>query len=79
MANSAQVNWNVVKKTYGDRDPNLSTIGRECTCLFHWFASLEKVTHKYIKPSLQFQHNQPCKDCEDVKIMDKAKTKYTRS
>lgn len=30
----------------------------ECTCLFHWFTDLGKVTPKYIEPSLQSQHAQ---------------------
>ena len=38
--------------------------------------SLDKVTQKYIKPSLQFQHKQLCKDYKDAKTMDDAETKY---
>lgn len=34
----------------------------ECTCLFHWFTDLGKVTPKYIEPSLQSQHMQICMD-----------------
>jgi len=51
-------------------------VARERTCLFHWSASLDKVTQKYIKPSLQFQHKQICKDYKDAKTMDDAETKY---
>jgi hypothetical protein len=76
MVDNVQVNWNVVRKTYGDYDPSLSIVGRERTCLFYWFASLEKVTQNYINPSLQFQHNQLCKDYGDAKTMDKVVTKY---
>lgn len=50
-----QVDWNTMRKIYGDGDPNLPMIGRERTCLFQWSTNLEKVTHNYIKPSLQFQ------------------------
>ena len=49
MIDNAQVNWNAVRMIYGDGDPTLSMVARERT------ASLDKVTQKYIKPSLQFQ------------------------
>ena len=61
---------------YGDSDLSLSIVARERTCLFHWSASLDKVTQKYIKPSLQFQYKQICKDYKDAKIIDDAETKY---
>ena len=32
--------------------------------------------HKYIKPSLQFQHKQICKDYKDVKTINDAKIIY---
>ena len=51
-------------------------VARERTCLFHWYASLDKVTKKYIKLSLQFQQKQICKDYKDAKTMDDAETKY---
>ena len=51
-------------------------VGRERTCLFHWSQSLDKVTQKYIKTSLQFQHKQLCKDYKDAKTIDEAETKY---
>ena len=35
MADSTHANWNTVRKIYGVGDPNLQTVGRECTCLFH--------------------------------------------
>ena len=54
MVDSAQANWNAVKAIYKDGDPSLSMVAREHTCLFHWYASLDKVTQKYIKPSIQF-------------------------
>ena len=76
MADSPQANWNEVRTIYGDGDPSLSMVAHERTCLFHWSTSLDKVTQKYIKPFLQFQHKQICKDYKDVKIMDDAETKY---
>lgn len=44
----AQANWNAVKKIYMEDGPSLAMVGREGTCLFHWYASLDKVTHKFI-------------------------------
>jgi hypothetical protein len=76
MADSAQANWNAVRAIYGDGDPSLPMVARECTCIFHWSASLDTVTQKYIKPSLQFQHKQMCKDYKYTKTMDDAETKY---
>ena len=76
MADNAQANWNAVRMIYGDGDPILPMVARERTCLFHWFASLDKVTQKYIKLSLQFQYKQLCKDYKDAKTMDDAETKY---
>ena len=46
MVDSAQANWNAVRMIYKDGDPSLPIIAREHTCLFHWFASLDKVTQK---------------------------------
>ena len=48
----------------------------ECTCLFHWLQSLDKVSQKFIRASLQFQHNQLCKDYKDAKTIDEVETKY---
>lgn len=42
MADNAQLNWNVVRKTYGDHDPSLSIVGRERTRLFLLVCKLEK-------------------------------------
>ena len=74
MAHNAQTNWNAVKMIYGDGDPSLPMVVRENTCFFHWSASLDKMTQKYIKPSLQFQYKQICKDPKDAKTMDNIET-----
>jgi hypothetical protein len=76
MADSAQANWNAVRKIYGVGDPSLPMVGRERTCLFNWSQSLDKVTQKYMKTSLQFQYKQLCKDYKDVKTIDEGETKY---
>ena len=52
MADIAQANWNAVMMIYGDGDPNLPMVVYERTCLFHWFASLNKVTQNSIKSFL---------------------------
>ena len=61
---------------YGNGDPTLPMVARKRTRLFHWSASLDKVTQKYSKPSLQFQHKQICNDNKDAKTIDDAETKY---
>ena len=75
-ADSAHVNWNAVRKVYVVGDPSLPMVGHERICLFHWLQSLDKVTQKYIKTSLQFQYKQLCKDYKDAKTIDEAETKY---
>ena len=67
MADNAQALWNAMRMIYGDSDPTLPMVAHERTCLFHWSTSFDKVTQKYIKPSLQFQHKQLCKDYKDAK------------
>ena len=76
MADNIQANWNAMRIFYIYGDPTLPMVARECTYLFHWYASLDKMTQKYIKPSLQFQHKQLCKDYKYAKTMDDAKIKY---
>ena len=51
-------------------------VSHEHICLFHCSQSLDKMTQKYIKASLQFQYKQLYKDYKDAKTMDKAETKY---
>jgi hypothetical protein len=44
MANSAQVNWNVVWIVYGIGFPMVKMVNKEHTCLFHWTKSFDKHT-----------------------------------
>ena len=76
MANSAQTNWIAVRKIYEDGDPSIPLEGREHTCIFHWYASLDKITQKHIQPSLQHKHKQLCKDYKDGKSLEDANIKY---
>lgn len=46
-------NCDVVMKIYGKGGPNMLVMGCDHTRLFRWSQSLDKVTHKYIKTSLQ--------------------------
>ena len=75
MANSAQANWNAVRAIYKDGHPS-PMVAHKHTCLFHWSASLDEVIQKYIKPSLQFQQKQICKDYKEAETMDDFETKY---
>ena len=61
MADSAQANWNVVRKVYGSGDPGVCMEGRECTCLFHWTLCLQRATTKNIKLEFHDQHKELCK------------------
>ena len=54
MADSAQTNWNAVRTIYGDGNPSLSMVVRERTCLFHWFANLNKVTQNILNRLCNF-------------------------
>ena len=65
-----------MRAIYGEGDPSLPMVARARTCLFHWSASSDKVTQKYIKMSLQFQHKQTCKDYKNTKIINDAETQY---
>ena len=76
MADNAQANWIVVRKIYGDGDPLIPLEGRELTCFFHWSANLDKITQKHIRPSLQHEHKQLCKDYKDAKSLEDADIKY---
>ena len=65
-----------MRAIYEDGDPNLPMVAHERTCLFHWYVSLDKVIQKYIKPFMQFQHKQICKDYKNAKTIDDAEIKY---
>jgi hypothetical protein len=76
MADSAQANWIAVRKICGDGDTSVPLEGRERTCLFHWSANLDKITQKHIRPSLQHEHKQLCKDYKDAKSLEDVDIKY---
>ena len=52
VANITYANWNEVGKTYGNGDPTVPMEDCEHNCLIHWFANLDKVTQKFVKPYL---------------------------
>ena len=43
------------------------------------YSNVDNNTHNYVKPPLQFQHKQICKDYKDTTIMDDVETKYHAS
>lgn len=42
MADSVQVNWNVVQIIYGTRDPMVKMVDKKRTCLFLWSKFFDK-------------------------------------
>ena len=76
MADSAQANWNAVRKVYGSGDPRVCMEGREHTCLFHWMLCLQRATTKNIKLEFHDQHKELCKQWKDANIQEEAETRY---
>ena len=56
MADSAQENFNVVRKTFGSGDKNIQMKRKERTCQFNWSIALDRHTRQLIKPKLQAKH-----------------------
>ena len=52
----------------GEGDLSLPMLDRECTCLFCWSQSLDKMTQTYIKASMQ--------GLQGHKMMNEAGTKF---
>lgn len=77
MADSAQANWNCVRKIYGSGDATVPMPDRERTCQFHWATSLRKHTEAHIIGSdLQRQHYVLCKQYRDAKNMEEADIRF---
>ena len=76
MVGSAQANWNAVCIVCGSSNSEIEMVNCERTCLLHWSTSLHRHTQKLIKPDMQHQYNQLCKQYKDSKTMDEAKTRY---
>ena len=76
MADSAQANWNAVRKVYGTGDLRVGMEGRERTCLFHWTLCLQRATTKNIKLEFHDQHKELCKQWKDAKTQEEAETRY---
>ena len=62
MADSAQANFNAVRKIFGSGDKNVPMDGKERTCQFHWSMALDRHTKQLIKPELQARHIELCDD-----------------
>jgi hypothetical protein len=55
MADSVQVQWNVVWVIYGSRDAAILMKDQETICVFHWTHSMEKHTKADIQADHQDQ------------------------
>ena len=62
MADSAQANFNVVRKMFGSRDSSIPMEEKERTYQFHWSMVLDRHTRQLIKPELQARHIELCND-----------------
>ena len=60
MADSAQANFNAVRRIFGSGDKNIPMEDKERTCQFHWSMVLERHTRQLIKPKLQAKHMELC-------------------
>ena len=52
MADSAQTNFNSMRKIFGLEDKNVPMEGKERTCKFHWSMALNRHTKQLIKHEL---------------------------
>ena len=62
MADSAQANFNAVRKIFGSGDRSIPMEGKEQTFQFHWSMALDCHTRQLIKPKLQARHIELCND-----------------
>ena len=60
MANSAQTNFNVVKKVFRSENKTKSMTKTEKTCQFHWSQIFDPYIKQLIKVELQEIHKQFC-------------------
>ena len=60
MADSAQTNFNAIRKIFGFGDKSIPMEGKERTCQFHWAMALDWHTEQLIKPELQAKHIELC-------------------
>ena len=63
------------KNNYGNGGLCLPIEGYKCTCLFYWYANLDKITQKHIKPS-SHQHKQLYYEYKDAKSMEDTNVNY---
>ena len=60
----------------GSGDKAVPMENQERTCLFHWTHSLEKHTKANIRPDLQSQDRQLCKQYKDAKTSVEVESRY---
>ena len=70
MADSAQANFNAVRRIFGSGNKNIPMAGKERTSEFHWSMVLDRHTRQLIKPELQAKHIELCHEYQ--KCMSKA-------
>ena len=67
MVDSAQANFNAVRRIFGSGDKNIPMEGKERTCQFHWSIALDRHTRQLIKPKLQAKHMELCHEYRKCK------------
>ena len=56
MADSAQANFNAIRKIFGSGDKSILMEGKKRTCQFHWSMALDQHTKQLIKLELHAKH-----------------------
>ncbi len=74
--NSAQANFNVVRRTFSYGDLIIPMVGRKCTCLMHWMKSVEMHTRCLIKLDLEKEHKRLCHQYKKCKIEEEMQEMY---
>ena len=60
MVDSAQTNFNAIRKIFGSGYKSIPMEGKERTCQFHWSMALDWHTNQFIKPELQAKYIELC-------------------
>ena len=76
MADSAQANFNAIRRIFGSGDPTIPMEGKERTCLLHWRKSFDLHNKRHIKLEFQEQHTRMCMQYKDATTMEEAESLY---
>ena len=74
MVDSAQANFNAIRKIFGSGDKSKPMKDKEQTCQFHWSMAMERHTRQHIKPKLQAMHKRLCHEYRKCKSKASADT-----